>query len=130
MTPDQQRIKIAEACGWTCVGINPEIGVATARRELGNLWGIPPGRVDVDEVCSWAYRVPPDYPNDLNAMREALKALPDRNKYYEVLATVCGYKPERGEERNEFLYYILEASAAQCAEAFLRTIGKWKEIEP
>lgn len=54
MTPEQQRIKIAEACGW-----KPD------KRGLG--WLSPHGY----------YAPEPDYLNDLNAMREAEKVLTD-----------------------------------------------------
>jgi hypothetical protein len=59
--------------------------------------------------------VPPDYLNDLNAMHEAETVLnPEQlSEYYIQLASAM-FRPFR-------------ASAAQRAEALLRTLGKWKE---
>jgi len=67
MTPEQQRITIAQACGWR--GISPEYltGYAPCRptpyskRVMGDLDSIP-----IDPL--------PDYLNDLNAMHAALKS--------------------------------------------------------
>ena len=61
----------------------------------------------------------PDYLNDLNAMHEVEKTLTDkaheefRLNLYEML----------GDDSR----LIVSATAAQRAEAFLRTIGKWEE---
>jgi hypothetical protein len=60
--------------------------------------------------------MPPDYCNDLNAMHEAENSIPHPSYFYIYnLTEVCG-----GENR------IYRASAAQRAEAFLRTFGKWE----
>jgi hypothetical protein len=60
----------------------------------------------------------PDYLNDLNAMARAEKVLNEE---------------QRGEYRHELIDMLGTnwgfATAAQRAEAFLRTIGKW-EIKP
>ena len=64
---------------------------------------------------------PPDYLNDLNAMHQAEKVLTQAQDYQyrdSVLPAVC--KDGSG-------MIALTATAAQRAEAFLRTIGKWKE---
>lgn len=64
MTPEQQRIAIAEACGW-----KPD------KRGLG--WLSPHGY----------YAPEPDYLNDLNAMHDAEKVLTkeQRRKYVRTL---------------------------------------------
>jgi len=97
MKPEQQRIAIAEACGWHC-------------NQFG-LWGID----FVDGVSG----SPPDYLNDLNAMHEAEKILTaqQRRSYVNCLFNL----PVSECESNTF------ATAAQRAKAFLRTIGKWEE---
>ena len=70
-----------------------------------------------------------DFDSDLNAMHEAEKLLfpvdvsqlcePDHWKAYrEILQHVCV-----GQAGG-----VLRATAAQRAEAFLRTIGKWKDV--
>ena len=87
MNPEQQRIAIAEACGWLKVHGHSVAGI-------------------------------PDYLNDLNAMHDAEK----------VLILDCVWATYLGElsvvvaEKS-----LVHATAAQRAEAFLRTIGKWKE---
>jgi hypothetical protein len=108
MNPDKQRIAIAEYCG-TDVYINDK------------LW---------DRV--------PDYLNDLNAMHEAEKTIPKRYKciYANHLTMVVGFDGETdmvddyGEwstSKTTSLFSILNATATQKAEAFLKTIGKWEE---
>jgi hypothetical protein len=73
-------------------------------------------------VDSWGEKYPiPDYCNDLNAMHEAEKALTDdqyHTGYKQTLASLVGLS---GNMR------VMSATAAQRAEAFLRTIGKWEE---
>ena len=99
MNNEKQRIAIAEACGWKP---NPFI------RDMS-------GQVFPQS--------PPDYLNDLNAMHEAEKMLTEHqwDEYERVLRLVCdgcSYFEGAGKE-------LLHATAAQRAEAFLRTLGKW-----
>ena len=104
MKPKQQRIAIAETCGWT------EISMRC-------LWGLPPGHVDCGtEDC---LKHLPDYLNDLNAMHEAEKMF--------RAAIYCRYISELCDlaiKDNNCMYM---ATAAQRAEAFLRATGKWVE---
>jgi hypothetical protein len=98
MTPEQQRIAIAEACGWT---------------EISD-WGA--GGINGKHPTEPWVEVIPDYLNDLNAMHEAEGTLNKESGYHET----GGYG----------LYLValdhdVSATAAQRAEAFLRTIGKW-----
>ena len=96
MTPDKQRIAIAETCG------------IVSEDKWGSLYKTPRG---ILRDC-------PDYLNDLNAMHEAEKVLDynQMNRYQNI-------------ELSRFVYtgttWICSATAAQRAEAFLRTIGKW-----
>jgi len=98
MSPEAQRIAIAEACGWRCTN---------------------EGWVNADntEDCL------PDFLNDLNAIHEAeahnIKQL--QNSYGLAICEACdAEKPCSG-------WDYLHATAAQRAEAFLKTIGKWEE---
>jgi hypothetical protein len=94
MKPEQQRIAIAEACGWE-----------------GETYG-----------PSWCESVTkmPDYLNDLNAMHEAEAILTKtQRQFYQVKLMklqkadyVAGY------------WFLIHATAAQRAEAFLRAIEK------
>jgi hypothetical protein len=104
MTPELQRIKIAEACGWT--------DFSRAKHE----GAIQYGRKPLSCYDSWEV---PDYLNDLNAMHEAEKTLDDDLDldYSENLEIVTGGDMSK----------YRSATAAQRAEAFLRTIGKWEE---
>lgn len=102
MTPEQQRIAIAEACGLK----HPPAGIQGA--------------------C-WVY---PDYLNDLNAMHEAEKVLPiDRQyEYGEKLRVISGNVGPKGGHftPNGFgCYALAHLSATQRAEAFLRTLNLW-----
>lgn len=129
MKPEEQRIAIAEACGWT---LHQRDGVEYCwSEELNkNL----PSNDDGMRKC-------PDYLNDLNAMHEAEKTLSHEEtyRYGDALAAVVR-KPEIEamkrigmDEDDEFpfngwgYFEVSHLTAAQRAEAFLRTIGKWKE---
>lgn len=109
MKTEDQRIAIAEACGWT---FQPMTG------PLDFPW--------VSPTKKWEDRQanPPNYTSDLNAMHEAEKIL----------------KPsENGKGSKEWSDYVcnlcvitggdsaIHSSAAQRAEAFLKTLGKWRE---
>lgn len=120
MSPEKQRIAIAEACGWR--DIYPAIS---------DYMGKVPGN---DTLL----RNIPDYLYDLNAMHEAEKVLSivndvdgysSRDRYSKELLNICGtWKPfEWGNECQADFYKVLHATAPQRAEAFLRTIRKWEE---
>ena len=98
MSPEAQRIAIAEACG------------IVSKDKWGSLYKTPRG---ILRDC-------PDYPTDLNAMHEAEKVLtlPERRKYRKTLLGHC-----------EPASIAIHATAAQRAEAFLRTLGKWEDAK-
>ena len=98
MTPEKQRIAIAEAC----------------------------------ETMQWSYALPqkcvgasvPKYTEDLNAMHDAEKVLTEKGvdtwwAYVDLI------------NRHNLIPFgqstAVHATAAQRAEAFLRTIGKWEK---
>jgi hypothetical protein len=106
VTPEAQRIAIAEACGWTNVA--PRI-VKNVKHQGDDI------TVGIWSDDGWI----PDYLNDLNVMHEVEKVLTyaqggDMTLWIQRM-TCAGYGPQ------------LFATAAQRAEAFLRTIGKWEE---
>jgi hypothetical protein len=105
MTPEAQRIAIAEACGWRDIKPN----------KFGRLKGSP---------RPWAYNQSvPDYLNDLNAMHEV-----ERSADYHV-GDYCRFLQlvtSGGNVENMTNYNLLHASASQRAEAFLKTLGKWE----
>jgi hypothetical protein len=104
MTEEKQRIAIAEFCGWTKIVVN-EI------RMVGSPPNEPP---PYDEYGLLV----PSYTRDLNAMQSAEKILTaqQRRSYVSYIFNL----PASECESNTF------ATAAQRAEAFLRTVGKWE----
>ena len=97
MSPNAQRIAIAEACGW-----KPTV-------DNGVCWDN-----NGEAIVSF-----PNYLNDLNAMHEAEATLrfDDRNHYIDRL----------GEMYPDSWDFCTATTASQRAEAFLRTIGKWED---
>jgi hypothetical protein len=116
MNREKQRIAIAEACGWTeilrpCDEAYHDLPTDTLGLVMGRVCGIRPGGIHIENAAPL-----PDYLNDLNAMAEAEKVL--NNVQRERYRTELVYSHSG---RDVF------ATAAQRAEAFLRTIGKWEE---
>ena len=116
MTPEAQRIAIAEACGWT---------------KCHATGGFPCGIHPVSPNNSDGFQIPlPDYLNDLNAMHEAEKVLKwtdddtedERERYWVLLVSICDPKDESGANSR---WLCAHATAAQRAEAFLRTLNLW-----
>ena len=95
MSPEAQRIAIAEACG------------IVSQDQWGSLYKTPRG---ILRDC-------PDYLVDLNAMHEAEKVLTWKNQ--------GDYAAALGRSDDGSFSHVT-ATAAQRAEAFLRTIGKWE----
>jgi hypothetical protein len=108
MTPEKQRIEIAKACGWQWARLVHQEGLAD------DFIGFPPNTVTVGTN----ERYLPDYLNDLNAMHEAEKKLiGSRQKvtYLDELMKILGYPT----------FDSVHATAAQRAEAFLKTLNLW-----
>ena len=99
MNPLDQRFAIAESVGW--------------RHREGGMWYHPDSSTVPETLI-------PDYLNDLNAMHEVERNL-DNNKYetYEDMLDIL--------VRRTGVNRLTSATAAQRAEAYLRTIGKWKD---
>jgi hypothetical protein len=103
MTPEKQRIAIAEACGWKVIKL-----------WNGEIHGKPIGE-------QGPFREVPDYLNDRNAMHEALMTLTARQGN-----DLCGYLNMMGIAGE---WDLITAPLELLAEAFLRTIDKWEETE-
>jgi hypothetical protein len=69
-------------------------------------------------LCQFS-EIVPDYCNDLNAMHEAEKIFDN--------ALYCRYIDELCTQAIKGKNSMYLATAAQRAEAFLKTIGKWEE---
>jgi hypothetical protein len=122
MTPDKQRTAIAEACGWRECWIN----------QNGEPWGFL-GALHYSQSL-------PDYLNDLNAMREAEEVLAesqqsefaDRLNTSHKVADLTYPEPNtRGFRKALFseAFHLIHATAAQRAEAFLKTLELWEETK-
>jgi hypothetical protein len=107
MKEDKQKIAIAEACGWT---------VNVAGKTVYSPSGVF-NRTLFAEVSM----ILPDYPNDLNAMHEAVMTLSNRqldDLHTWISDTMTG--------TDKYMWLL---TPQQYAEAFLRTIGKWDDVE-
>ncbi len=88
-------------------------------------------RIAIAEACGKLGAVP-DYPNDLNAMHGAeeffIKKRSHKYQFSAELYKVCaGINLASGINSPEAVWNVSHATAAQRAEAFLRTLGLWKE---
>lgn len=116
MTPEEQRVAIAQVLGWTDIVENPAKGKE------------PRGCIPNESFLGQF--VLPNWPNSLDLMHQAEKMLNNEGQQYwyqrnlhDVIAREAG---------TEFadIRKLISATAAQRAEAFLRTIGLWKESPP
>lgn len=116
MNRTDQIIEIAKFCGWTMIENSSTI-------ILGGAWvGYPPKMQIIGHKESL-----PNYLDDLNAMHEAEKSFDDniqdagslRYRYSSHLYNTVVPKNEQP----------CRASAKHRAEAFLKTINKWKDDE-
>lgn len=119
MTPEQQRIAIATACGWKKEYIHGN-GVDD------EVWIHP-----VTQKCWLAELAPlPDYLNDLNAMHEAEKVMTDKQKENYPINLARVIRHQLGIDDGKSIYhwkFSTFATAAQRAEAFLKTLSLWTE---
>jgi len=121
MSPEAQRIAIAEACGFG--GEFSKRWILEVGMEGEDKFAFAATRNNLDEEV-------PDFLNDLNAMHEAEETLSrnQRAEYWHEIIKLCN---EEARGLNDFdrvgIFYQLHAKAAQRAEAFLRTINKWED---
>jgi transposase len=101
MNKEKQRKAIAEACGFKC-------------------------SEDSDELGQLVAEFTPDYLHDLNAMHQAEKVL-TKNKSMEYAFRLADSWILNGEDKQPDLVRGFCATAAERAEAFLKTIGKWED---
>jgi hypothetical protein len=117
MKPEKQRIAIAEACGWKDIKDTNHESVDISSRSISywsGLTGVPPEFIHYE----WNRVIIPDYLNDLNAMHEAEKVLILDCEWATYLDRLSVIVAEGS---------LVHATAAQRAEAFLRTVGKWED---
>jgi hypothetical protein len=104
MSPEAQRIAIHRACGGT------------------TFWSYALPTPSVHESVH-------DYLNDLNAMHEAEKVLTGRQRPFYAIELLGHGSSQSSYWENHALdmFEAATTTAAQRAEAFLRTVGKWEE---
>ena len=108
MTPEAQRIAIAEACGWEWKETSERGG-----NKFKSCWYHPDYRF-VTESANL-----PDYLNDLNAMYEAMETLTD-----DQLFTMSRWLQHV--TRSARIVTVMHSKAAHRAEAFLKTLNLYK----
>ena len=113
MTPDQQRIAIATACGWT--------NFSSGTHKEAIQYGQPPNA----RSSSWEL---PNYLGDLNACHEMEQVLTQEQMIdysRHVGKAVTRHLPSSRAAWMDFK--LINAPASQRAEAFLRTLNLWTE---
>lgn len=122
MTPEDQRIAIHKALGWK--------DVSGMGKTVDYMWA--PGHMAIAEA-KWerdgvlALEIP-NYLGDLNAIADAEKTLSaDQKAWFVVnLALLCVDKIPSALTHKEW-NTVCNATAAQRAEALLRTLNLWRE---
>jgi hypothetical protein len=123
MSPEKQRIAIAEACGWEW----KKYGDTMAWYNGSMKWvravcGICPDIVPVDPL--------PDYINDINTSQDLIKHL--QNLGYEctlIFRSDIGvtFKAVRDRDYHAVAVTRKKPASEIIAEVFLKTIGLWKD---
>lgn len=122
MTPEAQRLAIAQACGWTRV-TKPTF--ANGMDEMATLGS----SILLREF--WEVEQLPDYLHDLNAMQEAEKSLDGKVQQADFAQRLIEVINQERHGESRFLgasqFDQMHATAAQRAKAFLRTLGLWRD---
>lgn len=140
MNPNQINAAIAEALGWKPIHrgwMCSKDGGKSAWLFGDDKWELQKAVRDLSESDSrfgseviQDFYPPPDYTSDLNAMAAAVGSLAchdHRGDFARHLQQiVCGLAAPDPHEDDFWCY---NATAAQRAEAFLRTLGKWEDGE-
>ena len=128
MTPEAQRIAIAEACGWEIPtpeewryqDSQPRGWIKNGSNNFGE-WRAASAKGTLYDL--------PDYVYDLNAMHEACcLTFNNATEWAGFACQLCQVVLGQGKGYSigEQMVALCKATAAQRAEAFLRTIGKWE----
>jgi len=116
MTPAEQNIAIAEACGW----------------KAENCWHPCNCLDEYHSEGHWLDSELPSYTTDLNAMHEAVTSkfhgdFEHQGFLDNLLVSVLGEDVAQQDGSYAESWAMVSAPADKWAEAFLKTIGKWKE---
>ena len=112
MTNEEINIAIAESLGWTYISQRC-------------MWGLPPNAID--DGTERCLRHFPNYAADLNACHEFVKTLSDDQRREYILRLCLGDDWRKGEINMQSCIYAESALPKDRCEAYLRTIGQWKE---
>lgn len=121
MSPEDQKIAIAESVGLPEVKLERWCGCGN---DLKATYSAPGQDGKGGNTCRTLCH---DYLNDLNAMHTVIAELPSDGSwglFLTRLARITGGFDQPDTTRDMLL---VQATAAQRAEAYLRTIGKWKD---
>lgn len=155
MSPESQRIAIAEACGWHNIcrydysgrnyGAWPAHIAAKARASDERNSGLQGLKCDREQYNSFfnslpanvAFQCPeeyqnkpiPDYLNSLDAMHEAEKVLSEQ-QFFAYCDTLSDVLDLMNEVHGTRMAWRIHAAAKARAEAFLKAIGKWLPDSP
>lgn len=116
MKPEQQRVAIAEACGWTDCHL-PLASNQNLPFTERVLCGIAPDRITHSPL--------PDYLNDLNAMHDAEKTM-SWEESVKFRLNLCDNSDGPNAKFRTVESAMCHAEASQRAEAFLKTLDLWK----
>jgi hypothetical protein len=123
MTNEELNAEIAEYCGWRNI-IEKDYQPFGTNEYIDGPSQVLVGIHPESDVDSKEYEVIPDYCNDLNVMHEL------ENTLYKGFIDKDYWQKGYGRFQNllgELSTNPYSANARQRAEAFLRTIGKWKD---
>lgn len=118
MTPEEQRIKIAEWCGWKYWKIPHPYGHLIGVMALDSWPEKFGGSISDGPLAEHQdYESPPDYLNDLNAIHEAeIRLSPEEwGKYVASLAS----------NEDDQTFALVHATAKQKTKSLVVAIGKW-----
>ena len=120
MTPEAMRVVIAEECG-----IRLGQYYCSVCRECVPIETVTSG--GYHEKCGGvASRDIPNYPEDLNACAEMRKCVPP-GRWYEFKRVLRMVTLRDGLEGSDLEDRLINSTAPQHCESFLRAIGKWVE---
>lgn len=119
MRNDEINRAVAEALGWTAI-------------ELSDVWELTdppePPRVLCGLRPDGKLRAVPDYAEDLNAIVVAEKAaFASSTQWVDFAFNLLNVLQAAEMSVSDGMTCVLQATAHQRAEAFLRTMGKWRD---
>ena len=116
MTDDEKRVAIAEFDGYRQFPVR--------YNNDQKAWALTQEQADTIRLGMWLWDLTPDYLNDLNAIRNVMDNVnvADFVRNLRVIVGCCGEPDEDIEDD----WLLINATASQCCDAVLKTIGKWK----